>query len=58
MNSSSNSSGKGIEDKFKVGEDVEPLAGEQAVSQAVSRSCRKKTLAYQLCTVFEKTCED
>ena len=28
--------GKGIEDKFKVGEDVEPLAGEQAASQAVA----------------------
>ena len=29
-------SGRGIEDKFKVGEDVEPLAGQQAASQAVA----------------------
>ena len=29
-------SGKGIEDKFKVGEDVEPLTGQQAASQAVA----------------------
>ena len=37
-------SGKGIEDKFKVGEDVEPLAGAQAASQAVALM-PKKTLA-------------
>lgn len=36
--------GKGIEDKFKVGEDIEPLAGEQAASQAVALM-PKKTLA-------------
>lgn len=36
--------GKGIEDKFKVGEDIEPLAGEQAASQAVAL-IPKKTLA-------------
>ena len=36
--------GKGIEDKFKVGEDVEPLAGAQAASQAVALM-PKKTLA-------------
>ena len=29
-------SGKGIEDKFKVGEDIEPLAGAQVASQAVA----------------------
>ena len=38
-------SGKGIEDKFKVGEDVEPLAGEQAASQAIALM-PKKTLAF------------
>ena len=37
-------SGKGIENKFKVGEDVEPLAGAQAASQAVAL-IPKKTLA-------------
>ena len=37
-------SGKGIEDKFKVGEDVKPFAGGQAASQAVARM-PKKTLA-------------
>ena len=37
-------SGKGIEDKFKVGEDIEPLAGAQAASQAVALM-PKKTLA-------------
>ena len=37
-------SGKGIEDKFRVGEDVEPLAGEQAASQAVALM-PQKTLA-------------
>ena len=37
-------SGKGIEDKFKVGEDVEPVAGEQAASQAVALM-PQKTLA-------------
>lgn len=37
-------SGKGIEDKFKVDEDVEPLAGELAASQAVALM-PKKTLA-------------
>ena len=37
-------SGKGIEDKFKVGEDVEPFAGEQAASQAVALM-PQKTLA-------------
>ena len=36
--------GKGIEDKFEVGEDIEPLAGEQAASQAVALM-PKKTLA-------------
>ena len=36
--------GKGIEDKFKVGEDIEPLAGEQAAVQAVALM-PKKTLA-------------
>ncbi len=38
-------SGKGIEDKIKVGEDVEPLAGEQAASQAIALM-PKKTLAF------------
>lgn len=33
--------GKGIEDKFKVGEDVEPFAGEQAASQAVALMPKK-----------------
>ena len=37
-------SGKGIEDKFRVGEDVKPFAGGQAASQAVARM-PKKTLA-------------
>ena len=37
-------SGKGIEDKFKFGEDIEPLAGAQAASQAVALM-PKKTLA-------------
>ena len=37
-------SGKGIEDKFKVDEDVEPVAGEQAASQAVALM-PQKTLA-------------
>ena len=37
-------SGKGIEDKFKVGEDIEPLAGAQAASQAVAL-IPQKTLA-------------
>ena len=37
-------SGKGIEDRFKVGEDVKPFAGEQATSQAVALM-PKKTLA-------------
>ena len=37
-------SGKGIEDKFKVDEDVEPVAGEQAASQAVA-VMPQKTLA-------------
>ncbi len=37
-------SGKGIEDKFKVGEDVKPFAGGQAASQAVALM-PKKTLA-------------
>ena len=37
-------SGKGIEYKFKVGEDVEPLAGETAAFQAVALM-PKKTLA-------------
>ena len=37
-------SGKGIEDKFKVNEDVEPLTGELAASQAVALM-PKKTLA-------------
>ena len=37
-------SGKGIENKFKVGEDIEPLAGAQAASQAVALM-PKKTLA-------------
>ena len=37
-------SGKGIEDKFKVGEDVEPFAGEQAASQVVALM-PQKTLA-------------
>lgn len=37
-------SGKGVEDKFKVGEDVEPFAGEQAASQAIALM-PKKTLA-------------
>ena len=37
-------SGKGIDDKFKVGEDVEPLAGAQAASQAVALM-PQKTLA-------------
>ena len=36
--------GKGIDDKFKVGEDIEPLAGAQAASQAVAL-LPKKTLA-------------
>ena len=37
-------SGKGIEDKFKVGEDIEPLAGAQIASQAVAL-IPQKTLA-------------
>ena len=37
-------SGKGIEDKFKVGEDIEPLAGAQVASQAVAL-IPQKTLA-------------
>ena len=37
-------SGKGIEDKFNVGEDVEPLAGARATSQAVALM-PQKTLA-------------
>ena len=37
-------SGKGIEDKFKVGEDIDPLAGAQAASQAVAL-IPQKTLA-------------
>lgn len=37
-------SGKGIEDKFNVGEDVEPLAGARAASQAVALM-PQKTLA-------------
>lgn len=36
--------GKGIEDKFKVGDDIEPLAGAQAASQAVAL-LPQKTLA-------------
>ena len=36
--------GKGIEDKFRVDEDIEPLAGEQAASQAVALM-PQKTLA-------------
>lgn len=36
--------GKGIEDKFKVGEDIEPLVGEQASYQAVALM-PQKTLA-------------
>ena len=36
--------GKGIADKFKVGEDIEPLAGSQAASQAVAL-IPQKTLA-------------
>ncbi len=36
--------GKGIDDKFKVGEDIEPLAGAQVASQAVALM-PKKTLA-------------
>lgn len=35
--------GKGIEDRFKVGEDVEPVAGEEVASQAVALM-PKKTL--------------
>ena len=35
--------GKGIEDRFKVGEDVEPIAGEEVASQAVALM-PKKTL--------------
>ena len=35
---------KGVEDKFKIGEDIEPVAGEQAASQAVALM-PKKTLA-------------
>ena len=37
-------SGKGIDDKFRVGEDVEPFAGEQSASQAVALM-PQKTLA-------------
>ena len=37
-------SGKGVKDKFKVGEDIDPVAGEQAASQAVALM-PKKTLA-------------
>ena len=37
-------SGKGIEDKFKVGEDVEPVAGARAASQVVALM-PQKTLA-------------
>ena len=37
-------SGKGIEDRFEVGEDIEPLTGEQAAFQAVARM-PQKTLA-------------
>lgn len=35
---------KGVEDKFKIGEDIEPVAGEEAASQAVALM-PKKTLA-------------
>ncbi len=45
-------SGKGIEDKFKFGEDLEPLAGAQAASQAVALM-PKKTLAISY-TLFLK----
>ena len=42
-------SGKGIEDKFKVGEDIEPFAGEQAASQAVALMPKKMlALSYAL----------
>ena len=42
-------SGKGIEDKFKVGEDIEPFAGEPAASQAVALMPKKMlALSYAL----------
>ncbi len=42
-------SGKGIEDKFKVGEDIEPFAEEQAASQAVALMPKKMlALSYAL----------
>ena len=42
-------SGKGIENKFKVGEDIEPFAGEQAASQAVALMPKKMlALSYAL----------
>ena len=49
-------SGKGIEDKFTVGEDVEPFPGEQAASQAVALM-PKKTLAISY-TLFLKRPEE
>ena len=45
-------SGKGIEDKFKVGEDIKPLAGAQVASQAVAL-IPQKTLAISY-TLFLK----
>ena len=50
-------SGKGIEDKFTVGEDVEPFPGEQAASQAVALM-PKKTLAISYALFLKRPKED
>ena len=46
-------SGKGIDDKFKVGEDVEPVAGQEEASQAVAR-LPQKTLALSYALFLKK----
>ena len=48
--------GKGIENKFKVGEDVEPLAGAGAASQAIALM-PKKTLAISYALFLKRPAE-
>ena len=48
--------GKGIEDKFKVAEDIEPPAGGVS-SRSSGRAHAEKNARYQLCPVPEKTCK-
>ncbi len=49
-------SGKGIVDKFEVGEDIEPLAGEEAASQAVAL-IPKKMLAISYALFLKRPAE-